>query len=151
MYAYCVLLFAHILDLMVLYLFPSKKTRFSISLFLLSFVILFTLIGSKTTLSWSCFVLYAPQKYLYLEIYWLLVSICMFAETCKPASHWFQLGQCLCAALTLKWSVLSLNYILLFDLFLLVNISKFVAVLWLCWFYFFLDYSLLHHLYHHLL
>ena len=54
MYARCMISFAHILDLMVLSLFLFNKIRISIALFLSSFVILLTLIDSKTTQSWRC-------------------------------------------------------------------------------------------------
>ena len=54
MYARCVLPFSHILDLMVFSLFLIKEIILSTAPFLSSFFILLTMIGLKTTQSWSC-------------------------------------------------------------------------------------------------
>ena len=42
--------------------------------------------------------------------------------------------------------MLSLNYIILFVLLLLVNVVNFVAILWICWFYVYLDCPLICHI-----
>ena len=54
MYFHWVLPFSHIMALMVLSLFLLNKTRLFIDIFLSSFVILLTLIGSKATRPWIC-------------------------------------------------------------------------------------------------
>ena len=75
----------------------------------------------------------------------------MSSKICKLESSPFQLGQCSCAELSLQWSVLSLNYIILFALIFILNVVIFVVVLWLFRFEVCLDCPLLHHLYHPLL
>ena len=75
----------------------------------------------------------------------------MFEENSKLASCQFQIGRCLYSSFSLQWYVLSMNYIILFDMLLLVNVANFVAVLWLCWLDACLHCLLLQHLYHTLL
>ena len=140
--------FTNIMALIFLCLFLFKKIRLSTNLFISSFVILLTLIGSKQIYHGAVAFIYARQKYLFLQTYWCLVSSCMFLERYNIASLPFQPGQSSFTVFSFQWYVMYLYYIILFALLWLVNIATFVVVLWLFWFGVCLACLLLHYLYH---
>ena len=77
---------------MVSSLFSFKNIRLSIALFLLRFVILLTLIGSKTTQSWVCCISVCASAITFSTIFLCLVSSCTFSESCKISCCTFQLS-----------------------------------------------------------